>query len=158
VGTETVIATVAEYCGGSTAKFPVRRRGGESRNVAAWLTRRLTTATLRELARLFGLSYPGSVSNLLRRAERAVAESSRLRQRRGTRPEHPVVAAAEDGFGYRDQGDRRAVEVAVGQVAVTVEDQRQMVARVASLPTLAVMNVLPERLEEWCASCGNWPL
>jgi hypothetical protein len=67
---------------------------------------------------------------------------ARLRQRRGTRPELPVVAAAEDGFGYRDRGDRRAVEVAVGQVAVTVEDQRQMVAHVASLPTLAVMNVL----------------
>jgi hypothetical protein len=83
---------------------------------------------------------------------------ARLRQRRGTRPEHPVVAAAVDGFGYRDRGDCRAVEVAVGQVAVTVEDQRQMVARVASLPTLAVMNVLPERLEEWCASCGSWTL
>jgi hypothetical protein len=81
-----VIATVAEYCGGSTAKFPVRRRGGESRNVAAWLTRRLTTATLRELARLFGLSYPGSVSNLLRRAERGKVTKGKngSMQRNGT--------------------------------------------------------------------------
>jgi hypothetical protein len=47
--------------------------------VAAWLTRRWTTATLRALAESFGLSHPGSVSNLLRRAERAVAESTRLR-------------------------------------------------------------------------------
>ncbi len=80
VGTETVITTVAEYYGVSPATFQERRRGGESRDVAAWLTRRLTTATLQGLAGLFGLSHPGSVSNPLRRAERAVAESSRLRR------------------------------------------------------------------------------
>jgi hypothetical protein len=40
----------------------------------------LTTATWRELTGLFGLSHPGSVNNLLRRAERAVAESNRLRR------------------------------------------------------------------------------
>jgi hypothetical protein len=40
----------------------------------------LTTATLWELAGLFDLSHPGSVSNLLRRAQRPVAESSRLRR------------------------------------------------------------------------------
>jgi chromosomal replication initiation ATPase DnaA len=58
VGTETVIATVAEYYGVSPATFQERRRGDESRDVAAWLTRRLTTGTLRELAGLFGLSHP----------------------------------------------------------------------------------------------------
>ena len=77
---ETVIATVADCCGLSPATFQERRRGDESRDVATCLTRRLTTATLREVAGLFGLSHLGSVSNLLRRAERTVAESSRLRR------------------------------------------------------------------------------
>jgi hypothetical protein len=74
---EAVIATVADCYGVSSATFPERRRGDESRDVAPCLTRRLTTATLREL---FDLSHPRSVSNLLRRAERTVAESSRLRR------------------------------------------------------------------------------
>jgi chromosomal replication initiation ATPase DnaA len=50
------------------------------RDVAAWLARRLTTATLRELAGAFGLSHPDSVSNLTRRAERAIGQSPTLRQ------------------------------------------------------------------------------
>lgn len=73
-------ATVADCYGVSSARFPEGRRGDEGCDVAAWLTRRLTTATLRELAGLFGLSHLGSVSNLLRRAQRAIAESSRLRR------------------------------------------------------------------------------
>jgi putative transposase len=78
VATETVLAAVAEYFGVVPTTFQERTRGDECRDVAAWLTRRWTTATLRELAESFGLSHPGSVSNLLRRADRAVAESSRL--------------------------------------------------------------------------------
>ena len=80
VGTETVLAAVAEYYGVSPTTFQERGHGDEHRDVAAWLTRRWTTAPLRELAELFGLSHPGSVSNLLRRVDRAVAESSRLRR------------------------------------------------------------------------------
>ncbi len=34
-----------------------------------------------------------------------------LRQRRGTRPEHPVVAAAEGGFGYRGLAGRPGASV-----------------------------------------------
>jgi len=80
VGTETVLAAVAEYYGVSPTTFQERGHGDEHRDVAAWLTRRWTTATLRDLAESFGLNHPGSVSNLLRRADRAVAESSRLRR------------------------------------------------------------------------------
>jgi putative transposase len=75
-----VIATVAEYYGVAPATFQERRRGDENRDVAAWVTRRLTTATLPEVAGLFNLSHPGSISNLLRRAEQAVADSNPLRR------------------------------------------------------------------------------
>ena len=74
-----MIATVADCYGVSSATFQERRRGDENRDVL-WLRRRLTTATLRELAGLFGLSHPGSVSNLLPRAEQAVPDSSPLRR------------------------------------------------------------------------------
>ena len=43
--------------------------------MAAFVAHRHTTATLRELARFFGLQHPDSVSNLVRRAERAIQES-----------------------------------------------------------------------------------
>ena len=66
--------------GVSAAAVHQRGRSDEVRDVAAWLTRRLTAATLRELAEWFGLSHPGSAGNLLRRADRAVAESGRLRR------------------------------------------------------------------------------
>ena len=61
-------------------RFQVRRSGQLGRDVAAWLARRLSSATLRELAPAFGLSHPDSLNNLVRRVDRALAESSRLRQ------------------------------------------------------------------------------
>ena len=48
--------------------------------VAVWLARRLSSATLRELAPAFGLSHPDSVSTLVRRVDRALAESSKMNQ------------------------------------------------------------------------------
>jgi chromosomal replication initiation ATPase DnaA len=77
---ETVIATVADYYGISPASFQRRRSGDDRRDVAAYLARRLTITTLRELAGVFGLTHPGSVSNLLRRAEDTVTNSKHLRQ------------------------------------------------------------------------------
>ena len=88
--TGTVLVAVAEYCGGSPTTFHERGRGGDSCDVAAWLTRRWTTATLRELAESFGLSHPGRVSNLLlRRADRAIAESNHLRRAIATIQQRP---------------------------------------------------------------------
>jgi hypothetical protein len=43
------------------------------------LARRRSSATLRELAPAFGLSRPDSVSNLIRRVDRAPAKSDQLR-------------------------------------------------------------------------------
>ena len=58
----------------------MRRSGERSRDIAAWLARRLTSLTLRELAPRFGLGHPDSVSNLIRRAETAIAETSKLKR------------------------------------------------------------------------------
>jgi len=76
----TVIATVAHYYGISPASFQRRRSGDDRRDVAAYLARRLTTTTLRELAGAFGLTHPGSASNLLRRAESSITKSERLQR------------------------------------------------------------------------------
>ncbi len=51
--------------------------------MAAYLAHRHTTATLRELAGPFALRHPDSVSNLIRRAERALADSRELKQAAG---------------------------------------------------------------------------
>ncbi len=51
VGAATVLATVARYYGVGQDRFQVRRSGRWDRLVAAWLARRRSSATLRELAR-----------------------------------------------------------------------------------------------------------
>lgn len=62
------------------AAFTRRRSTLLARDVAAWLARRLTTLTPRELAAPFGLSHPDSVAHLTRRAKRAMRKSPGLRQ------------------------------------------------------------------------------
>ena len=57
------------------AKSPICKPWGHT----IFLTRR-TTATLRELAIVFGLTHPDSVSNLIRRAEIAISASKLQRQ------------------------------------------------------------------------------
>ena len=51
-----------------------------SDSLAAWLSRRLSTATLRELATPLGLGRPESVSNLTRRMERQLAKDPTTRR------------------------------------------------------------------------------
>jgi hypothetical protein len=48
------------------------------RSVAAWLAKRHTQATLRELAEPLGLGRPQSVGNLTRRVELALTKSRKL--------------------------------------------------------------------------------
>ena len=74
----TVIAAVARYYDVSVESYRQRRSRDPSRDLAAWLTRAMTTATLRELMEPFGLSHPDSVSNLVRRAARTLARSKKL--------------------------------------------------------------------------------
>ena len=72
---KTVIATVAEYYGVDSDQFKVRRSRELSRDVAAWLCRRLVSGTLRDLAAAFGVEHPDSVRNLVRRVNRALSTS-----------------------------------------------------------------------------------
>ena len=57
-----------------------RRSESISRDVAAWLCRQLTSCTLPELTPVFGLGHADSVRNLTRRVDRALPDSSKLRQ------------------------------------------------------------------------------
>jgi len=74
-----VVHAVAEFYGLPAEAYRVRRSKAAGRNLAAYLAHRRTTATLRELAELFGLGHPDSTSNLIRRAEQELAQSSTLR-------------------------------------------------------------------------------
>jgi putative transposase len=76
----TVIAAVAEYYGIDSNQFKVRRSRELSRDVAAWLCRRLVSGTLRELVPAFGVDHPDSVRNLVRRVDRAMSTSRSVRK------------------------------------------------------------------------------
>jgi putative transposase len=73
-------SAVAAHYGVDRQVFRDRRGGSISRDVAAWLSRQLTTCTLGELAPMFGLGHADSVRNLTRRVDRALPGSSKLRQ------------------------------------------------------------------------------
>jgi putative transposase len=77
---ERVLSAVAAHYGVDPQIFRKRHGGSISRDVAAWLSRQLTTCTLRELAAEFGLGHADSVRNLTRRVDRALAGSSKLRK------------------------------------------------------------------------------
>jgi len=77
---EQVIDAVANFYGVEPQVFRTKRAKERSRNVAAWLARNLTQATLRELAPYFGLSHPESLSNLTRRVEQSLEQSPELRK------------------------------------------------------------------------------
>jgi len=76
----TVLNAVAAYYEISVEDLCTRHGCYPAREVAAWLARRLTTSTLRELAPMFGLTHPDSVSGLTRRIEGKLAGSSRLQR------------------------------------------------------------------------------
>ena len=75
-----VLAEVARYYGVDQDCFQVRRSGLLGRDLAAWLVRHHSSATLPELAPIFGLNHPDSVNHLVRRVDRALARSSELRE------------------------------------------------------------------------------
>ncbi len=76
---EDIVQAVAEFYGTSAESYCVRRSRARGRDLAAYLVHRRTTITLREVASLFGLGHPDSASNLIRRAESALAQSPKLR-------------------------------------------------------------------------------
>ncbi len=74
---ELICLAVAEHYGVSPSELSCRG-AIEARAAAAWLCRRYTEASLRDLAGPLGLSRGGSVSNLTRRVDARVAESAKF--------------------------------------------------------------------------------
>lgn len=70
----------AEHYGLDQEALGQRGRHTEMRSVAAWLAKRHTQATLRELAEPLGLGRPQSVGNLTRRVDQALSKSRKLRR------------------------------------------------------------------------------
>jgi len=78
---ETVIAATAkEYEVDPSDYADFRSRAGD-RDVAAYLCRRYTTATLAELSEYFGLSYRDSLGDLVQRVKRARHENAKIDDR-----------------------------------------------------------------------------
>lgn len=77
---DDVLDATASHFDASRESFRRKRSGEVSRDIAAWVARRTTTATLRELSTAFGLGHPDSVHELIKRADRALTESPKLRR------------------------------------------------------------------------------
>ena len=71
-------ATANEY-GVSVEAYLGFRGGAGGRDLSAYLCRRYTTATLAELSDRFGLSYPDSSTDLVKRAKSRSLKIRRLR-------------------------------------------------------------------------------
>ena len=80
VDVESVFAAVSDYFKVDDEIYGQRGDGHIARAAAAWLSRRLTTATLRELSVPLGLTRPESVSNLTRRMERVLSRDPKLKR------------------------------------------------------------------------------
>ena len=72
---ETVVAATAQEYGVTPEDYVGFRSRAAGRDVAAYLCRRFTTATLAELSDAFGLSHRDSSGDLVKRARRARQES-----------------------------------------------------------------------------------
>jgi chromosomal replication initiation ATPase DnaA len=72
---DAVFRAVAESYGLSEEAFVRRHERHMGRAVAAWLCRRHTKATLRELAERLGLGRADSVPNLTRRVDKLLRDS-----------------------------------------------------------------------------------
>lgn len=80
VGVAEIIEATATAHGVKSAAYAKFRSAAAGRDMAAWLCRRWSGATLRELGTWFGLTGTDSVANLVRRAEIRNQESSKWRR------------------------------------------------------------------------------
>ena len=78
---ETVIAATAKEYDVEPDDYTGFRSGAPGRDVAAYLCRRYTTATLAELSSIFGLSHRDSSGDLVKRARRAREENPKIERR-----------------------------------------------------------------------------
>lgn len=77
---DLVIDTVASFYGVSEATFRTRGNPHVSRAIVAWLARRHSMVSRRELADHLGLSRAESVGNLVRRVDHQIEENAQLRR------------------------------------------------------------------------------
>ena len=77
---ETVLAAVAAYYKIAVEDLCAPHGPSPAREVAACLVRRSTTATLRELAPMFGLTHPDSMASLARRLDSGSASSPHVQR------------------------------------------------------------------------------
>jgi len=77
---ESVFEAVSKYYKVERKIFSMSGNGHIARAAAAWLCRRLTTATLRELSVPLGLGRPESVSNLTCRMERQLEKHPKMKK------------------------------------------------------------------------------
>ena len=80
VSVEEILDSVASYYDVDAESYAMFRSQAPGRDMAAWLCRKWTGATLRQLGPFFGLSGVDSVSNLVRRAEKRYAESRKWKR------------------------------------------------------------------------------
>ena len=75
---EQIIAFVAEQNGELPESYQGSRATAPGRELAALLCRELTTKSLAELSRAFGLGHPDSSANLIKRARKLTSESQKV--------------------------------------------------------------------------------
>jgi putative transposase len=76
VGVEAIISATAAQYAVTPDEYVGFRSNAAGRDMAAYLCRRYTRATLRELSERFGLSHSDSASDLIRRGAKRVEQSS----------------------------------------------------------------------------------
>jgi REP element-mobilizing transposase RayT len=81
VSVEEILSATASAHGVAPSQYALFRSQAAGRDMAAWLCRQWTGATLAELGPCFGLEGTDSAANLVRRAEKRRRESSKWRQR-----------------------------------------------------------------------------
>ena len=80
VSVEEIVEATAARHGEDASQYAKFRSSAAGRDMAAWLCRRWTGATLSQLGPTFGLTGTDSVSNLVRRAEHRHRQSSGWRK------------------------------------------------------------------------------
>lgn len=78
---DQVIAATAQEYGVTPEQYCGFRSSGGGRDVAAYLCRRYTAATLAQLSEQFGLGHPDSSSDLVKRAKHAAMSNPAIQRR-----------------------------------------------------------------------------
>ncbi|GAB5517687.1 MAG: hypothetical protein Rhob2KO_54120 [Rhodopirellula baltica] len=78
VDVETVLALTVEHYGVEVSEYCGFRSGAGGRDLAAYLCRRHTSVTLRELSGWFGFSHPDGAAGLVKRVKAKLAKSRQL--------------------------------------------------------------------------------